>query len=113
MNDTGARRRGTLGWATGVASTALGAMGLGAVLCLWFPALLTTPELREVHDMRLVRPAIAAALALAFVLGAASLLLRRTRTRRMPGVNQPAYAACATAPPTRLAGGGGQMRGGA
>ena len=44
------RRRGTPGLATGVASTALGAMGLGGVLCLLFPALLATPELREVYD---------------------------------------------------------------
>jgi sterol desaturase/sphingolipid hydroxylase (fatty acid hydroxylase superfamily) len=86
MSDRTTWRRGTLGWATGVASTALGAMGLGAVLCLWFPALLTTPELRQVYDMRLVRPAIAAALALAFVLGAASLLLKRRKWLGLTGI---------------------------
>ena len=53
-----ARRRGTLGWATGVASTVLGLMGFAAVLCLWFPALLTTPELRQVYDMTLMRALI-------------------------------------------------------
>jgi lathosterol oxidase len=61
-------------------------MGLGAVLCLWFPALLTTPELREVYDMRLVRPSIATALALAFVLGAASLLLKRRKWLGLTGI---------------------------
>jgi len=86
MSDTGARRGGTLGWATGVASAALGAMGLGAVLCLWFPALLTTPDLRQVYDMRLVRAAIAAALALAFLLGAASLLLKRRKWLGLTGI---------------------------
>lgn len=86
MSDTSPRRRGTLGWATGVASTVLGAMGLGAVLCLWFPSLLTTPELREVYDMRLVRPTIAAAIALAFVLGAASLLLKRRKALGLTGI---------------------------
>src|SRR5229473_3148853 len=40
---------GPLGWITGVLSVLLDAAGLGAVLCLWFPSVLTTPELREIH----------------------------------------------------------------
>ena len=58
-----ARRRrwlGPLGWIAGVTSVILGAAGVGAVLCLWYPALLTTPALREVYDMRLIRGVIKA-----------------------------------------------------
>ena len=50
--------RFSAGWFSAVASVTLGAMGLGAVLCLWFPAILTTPELRDVYDMRLIRARI-------------------------------------------------------
>jgi sterol desaturase/sphingolipid hydroxylase (fatty acid hydroxylase superfamily) len=82
----GARRRFSPGWASGVASTALGAMGLGAVLCLWFPSLLTTPELRDVYDMTLVRALIKAALLLAFALGVASLLLKRRKALGLTGI---------------------------
>ena len=66
-----ARRRwlGPLGWITGVSSVILGAAGVGAVLCLWYPALLTTPALRDVYDMRLIRGLIKAGLIAAFVLG--------------------------------------------
>jgi lathosterol oxidase len=52
----------------------LGALGLLAVLCLRWPALLTTPELRAVYPMPLVRTAIAAGLAAALALGALALL---------------------------------------
>jgi sterol desaturase/sphingolipid hydroxylase (fatty acid hydroxylase superfamily) len=52
----------------------LGALGLLAVLCLHFPALLTTPALREIYPMPLVRTAIAAGLAAALALGALALL---------------------------------------
>lgn len=52
----------------------LGALGLLAVLCLRFPALLTTPELRAIYPMPLVRAAIAGGLAAALALGALALL---------------------------------------
>ena len=53
----------------------LGALSFLAVLCLRWPALLTTPELRAVYPMPLVRAAIAAGLAGALALGALALLL--------------------------------------
>ena len=77
---------GAAGWASGVLSFALGAMGLGAVLCLWFPSALTTPELRDVYDMALVRALIKADLLLAFLLGAASLSLKRRKTLGLAGI---------------------------
>ena len=53
-------RRRALGrrWLPGIVSVFLGALGLFAVLCLHYPALLTTPELRAVYPMPLVRTAI-------------------------------------------------------
>lgn len=83
-----ARRRwlGLLGWVTGVTSVILGAAGVGAVLCLWYPALLTTPALREVYDMRLIRGVIKAGLMAAFALGAASLLLKRRKALGLTGI---------------------------
>jgi sterol desaturase/sphingolipid hydroxylase (fatty acid hydroxylase superfamily) len=69
-----------------VASVTLGAMGVGAVLCLWFPAVLTTPELRAVYDMRLIRAVIQAGLLAAFVLGVASVFLKRDRRMGLTGI---------------------------
>jgi hypothetical protein len=40
------------GWISGVFSVALGIMGLGAVLCLLFPDLLTTPDARGWYPIR-------------------------------------------------------------
>lgn len=61
-------------------------MGFAAVLCLWFPALLTTPELRQIYDMTLMRALIKTTLVLAFVLGAASLLLKRRKALGLTGM---------------------------
>lgn len=80
------RGQGPLGWATGVASTTLGAMGLGAVLCLWFPAILTTPALREIYDMTLMRALIKGGIAVAFALGAVSVLLKRRKALGLLGM---------------------------
>jgi sterol desaturase/sphingolipid hydroxylase (fatty acid hydroxylase superfamily) len=80
------RRRGAAGWLSGIASVALGAMGLGAVLCLWFPAVLTTPELREIYDMTVIRAVIKLGLLAAFLLGAASLVLKRRKALGVTGI---------------------------
>jgi lathosterol oxidase len=58
----------------GALAAFLGALGLLAVLCLRFPALLTTPELRAIYPMPLVRATIAGGLAAALALGALALL---------------------------------------
>ena len=80
-----ASRLGALGWATGVLSAVLGALAFGAVLCLWFPAVLTTPALRDVYPMEVVRTAIKIALGTAFVLGVASVLLKRRKALGLTG----------------------------
>jgi lathosterol oxidase len=69
---------------SGILSAALGALGFGAVLVLLFPSWLSTPDLRELYPMGLVRGGIQLALVAAFVLGATSLILSRRRV--LPGI---------------------------
>src|SRR5260370_25298600 len=80
-----ASRVGVLGWVAGVLSAVLGALAFGAVLCLWFPAVLTTPALRDVYPMEIVRTAIKIALGVAFVLGVISVLLKRRKALGLTG----------------------------
>lgn len=80
-----ASRVGVLGWVTGVLSAVLGALAFGAVLCLWFPAVLTTPALRDVYPMEIVRTTIKIALGVAFVLGLVSVLLKRRKALGLTG----------------------------
>ena len=80
-----ASRIGVLGWVTGVLSAVLGALAFGAVLCLWFPAVLTTPALRDVYPMEIVRTTIKIVLGLAFVLGVSSVLLKRRKALGLTG----------------------------
>ena len=65
------------GFISGVVSVVLGALGFGAVLCLRFPALLTTPDARAVYPMDAVRFLIHLVLVGAFSLGALSIVLSR------------------------------------
>src|SRR5262245_15564766 len=60
---------------SGVLGVALGALSLLAVLCFRFPELLTTPELRAVYPMGLVRAVLFAALLFALAAGALAVLL--------------------------------------
>src|SRR2546425_4016026 len=64
------------GWISGVLSATLGTMGFGGVLCLLFPSLLTSPELRAIYPMSLVRGLIHFTLLSAFLLGVISVVLR-------------------------------------
>lgn len=70
----------------GWASLFLGALGLFAVLCLHWPSLLTTPELRAVYPMELVRAAIATGLTASIALGGLSLLARAGRRQGLAGL---------------------------
>ena len=64
---------------SGALSLGLGALSLFAVFCFRYPELLTTPELRAVYPMALVRTALFTALALSLGLGALSVLLGERR----------------------------------
>src|SRR6266571_4785647 len=61
-------------------------MSFAAVLCLLFPALLTSPHLREIYPMGLVRGLINFSLIAAFFLGVISIVLRRNKTLGLAGV---------------------------
>jgi sterol desaturase/sphingolipid hydroxylase (fatty acid hydroxylase superfamily) len=70
----------------GIVACFLGALGLLAVVCLHFPAWTTTPELRAVYPMAVVRATIAAGLAGALAIGAVAVLLDRGRGLGIAGI---------------------------
>lgn len=80
-------RRFGSGWISGTVAATLGPMAFGAVLCLRFPALLTSPHLRELYPMAWVRGLIHVCLVAAFALGLLSLVLRRNKTLGAVGVS--------------------------
>src|SRR5690242_12097626 len=57
------------GWWSGILSAFFGALSFGAVLCLHFPQLLTSPELRPHYPMHVVRLLIQSVIAGAFLFG--------------------------------------------
>lgn len=74
------------GWISGVASVFLGALAVGAVLCLHFPALLTAPELRAIYPMTVMRGLIQAGIVVGFASGFLSTLLRRRKAVGLTGM---------------------------
>ena len=72
-------RRRRIGNRAGYAGVTLGLLALGAVLSFRFPALLTTPELRAVYPVELLRGVLAAGLLAALALSATSALLQPRR----------------------------------
>jgi lathosterol oxidase len=77
---------------SGALSLALGGLALLAVLCFRFPELLTTPELRAVYPLGLVRAALGAALVLSLALAALSLALGGRRSLGWCGLASSAAA---------------------
>jgi sterol desaturase/sphingolipid hydroxylase (fatty acid hydroxylase superfamily) len=68
------------GWISGVLALVLSLVGLGAVLCLRYPEVLTVPEARELYNVGLIRLALHLGLIAAFVLGILSIVLREQKT---------------------------------
>jgi lathosterol oxidase len=66
-------------WILGIVSLFLATLAAFAVLCLHFPHVLTTPELRAFYPMRLVRALIAGGIVAAAALGALAVALHRGR----------------------------------
>jgi len=81
------------GWASGVLSAFLGALGLLAVAVLWFPDELSTARFRAAYPLPLLRGLIEAAIGAAFLLGVLSLWLRRRKVLGATGVGLALVAA--------------------
>jgi lathosterol oxidase len=79
-------RRFGSGWLSGALSTALGAIGLGAVVCFHFPSFLTVPELRALYPLPFIRGLLHLVLVGAFVLGALSACLRQNKALGLAGI---------------------------
>lgn len=77
---------------SGTLSLTLGALGFGAVLCLLYPDVLTTPDMRALYPMEPVRGLIQAVLVAAFVLGLLNVVLGWRRPFGIAGMSLAAAA---------------------
>src|SRR6202048_872395 len=74
------------GWWSGVLSAFFGVLALGAVLCLHFPQLLSSPDLRPYYPMPLIRLLIQAVIGGAIFFGVLSAMLRKKKVLALTGV---------------------------
>lgn len=75
------------GWWSGILSTFFGLLGLGAVVCLHFPQLLTSPELRGYYPMPTMRLLIQGVIMAALLFGLLSAMLRRKKVLGLTGMS--------------------------
>ena len=88
------------GWLSGTLSVFLGALGSGAVACLHWPEQLTSPDVRALLPLPLVRALIELVIGLGFLSGLLSTLLRRRKVLGATGMGLALVAGAA---------GGGQV----
>ena len=100
------------GWWGGVASLFLGVLACGAVLCLWFPGVLSTGDLRDRYPMPFLRGLIELVIVAALVLGAFHVVRRRKRTLGLAGIALALLAALAGGGDVAPVGEGGAVPGG-
>jgi lathosterol oxidase len=74
------------GWWSGVLSAFFGVLALGAVTCLHFPQLLSSPELRPHYSMAMLRMLIQGVIVAAILSGLVSALLRRKKVLGLTGL---------------------------
>jgi len=74
------------GWWSGILSAFFGSSAFGAVLCLHFPQLLTSTELRSHYPMRIIRLTIECLIVGALLFGITSSILRRKKTLAFTGM---------------------------
>ena len=74
------------GWWSGVLSAFFGLLSFGAVVCLHFPQLLSSPDLRPYYPMALMRLVIQAIIGAAILFGVASAMLRRKKVLALTGI---------------------------
>jgi sterol desaturase/sphingolipid hydroxylase (fatty acid hydroxylase superfamily) len=75
------------GWWSGVLSAFFGLLAFGAVVCLHFPQLLTSPDLRPYYPMPTIRLLVQAVIVGAIVFGAVSAMLRRKKVLALTGMS--------------------------
>jgi lathosterol oxidase len=81
------------GWWSGVLSAFFGVLAFGAVVCLHFPRLLSSPELRPHYPMGLIRLTVQGVIFSAIFFGVVSAMLRRKKVLALTGM---AFALAAT-----------------
>jgi len=74
------------GWWSGVLAAFFGFLSFGAVLCLHFPQLLSSPELRPHYPMHLMRVLIQVLIISAVLFGVVSAILRRKKVLAITGI---------------------------
>jgi len=74
------------GWWSGILSAFLGFLSFGAVLCLHFPQLLTSPELRPHYPMHTMRVLIQCLIVGAILFGIISSIVRKKKTLAFSGL---------------------------
>lgn len=85
FGDAESTRFGT-GWWSGILSAFFGILAFGGVFCLYFPQLLTDPELRPYYSMHVIRLLIQGLIAAAFALGVISSVLRKKKVLALTGM---------------------------
>lgn len=74
------------GWISGVLALILSALGLGTVLCLMFPDVLTVADARKLYDVVIVRLALHFVLVAGFALAVLNLALRKQKVLGMTAI---------------------------
>ena len=74
------------GWWSGILSAFFGFLSFGGVLCLHFPQLLSSPELRPHYPMHTMRLLIQCLIVAAIVFGIISSILRKKKTLALTGM---------------------------
>jgi sterol desaturase/sphingolipid hydroxylase (fatty acid hydroxylase superfamily) len=74
------------GWWSGILSTFFGLLSFGGVLCLHFPQLLTSPELRPHYPMHTIRVLIQSLIVGAILFGVISSMLRKKKILALTGM---------------------------
>lgn len=74
------------GWWSGVLSAFFGALSFGGVLCLHFPQILSSPELRPHYPMHAIRVLIQGLIVAALLFGVISSILRKKKVLALTGM---------------------------
>lgn len=92
LGDTDDKALGT-GWWSNVLAAFFGVLGLGGVLCLYFPQQLTTPELRAHYPVETIRLLIQGVIWTALLFGTIGAIKRRKKVLALGGLGLATLAA--------------------